>query len=117
MQSLVPELTNLVDESLRAGVAKLDKEFIVKTQTVFFFFCNLIYFVFGGYFCPLNFVKLKGIMKLYFMPFQRPSDIKFQTMKQFGHAQNKQAESDEKNYDSTNQNRLTYLKVEGKNTF
>ncbi|XP_028234463.1 uncharacterized protein LOC114414406 [Glycine soja] len=69
-KSLVPELTNLVDESLRAGVAKLDKEFI------------------------------------------RPSDIKFQTMKQFGHAQNKQAESDEKNYDSTNQNRLTYLKVE-----
>lgn len=56
-------------------------------------------------------------MKLYFIPFQRPSDIKFQTMKQFGHAQNKQAESDEKNYDSTNQNRLTYLKVEGKNTF
>ncbi|KAG5018023.1 hypothetical protein JHK87_013878 [Glycine soja] len=38
--------------------------------------------------------------------YKRPSDIKFQTMKQFGHAQNKQAESDEKNYDSTNQNRV-----------
>lgn len=64
---LVTELTNRVDEPLRAGVAQLDKEF------------------------------------------NRAGEIKFESMKQLGHAR-KQAESE--NNDSTIKNELTYSKVE-----
>ncbi|BAT77442.1 Replication factor C subunit 3 [Vigna angularis] len=52
-----------------------------------------------------------GIAKLD-RDFMRPSEIKFETMKQhFCHVP-KQSESDEKNTDSTKKNALTYLKVE-----
>ncbi|XP_061372448.1 uncharacterized protein LOC133314917 [Gastrolobium bilobum] len=69
-KSLVAGLTSLVDDSLRSGVAKLDKEY------------------------------------------NKASEIKFETMKQFGHVQNKQVESDERNKEPTKKNTLSYLKVE-----
>lgn len=67
--SLVIELSTLIDESLRLGVAKLDKEY------------------------------------------NKASEIKFETLKQFGRAQNRQGESDERN-EPTKKNTLSYLKVE-----
>ncbi|XP_027357023.1 uncharacterized protein LOC113866343 [Abrus precatorius] len=55
---------------------------------------------------------LSGVAKLD-KEFNRASEYKFETTKQFGHPQNKQAESDEKNNESTTKKYvLTYLKVE-----